>query len=56
MARGKNMSQDTEARKNSVHVENDQISATAEEKKSRSKFSVNQTLGALYIQYPVNWF
>lgn len=39
------MNQGTETRKNSVHVENHQISAIAEEKKSRNKFSNEQVLG-----------
>lgn len=43
------MSQGTEARKNSRHVENYQISAMAEEKNSRNKFSMNRSRGALYI-------
>lgn len=45
------MSQDTEARKNSVHVENDQISAIAEEKNSRNKLS-EPDLGSLIYLIP----
>lgn len=43
MARGKSMNQGIEARKNSVHVENYQMSALAEEKKSSSKFSMSRS-------------